>query len=243
MPKRNTGLTVLQRAICALEAVAANPGSTTGVIAAKTGLPASSVSRILATWRERGYVDQDGSRGTWTLGPRCLALSASSREGILVRNIEPILRRLHERNGYGITLAVRRGIHRISLIQFGPDGSSKDVFQKNLDLVTTATGRLLLSMAPSQQRRRLCQQLGLPASSWPQAVTDRELVDILNEIALKGHCEVRTASWWAAAIMIQSPNDEHLAVGVYLPRSRETEGPSAYSALRKTVKLIQKSLS
>ncbi|MFM2091842.1 MAG: hypothetical protein RLZZ127_2331 [Planctomycetota bacterium] len=216
MGRRTATLSTLRRAVRVLEAVAGHPDASTSALAVEVGMPPSSVSRILTVWRERGYVDQAGRRAAWRLGPRCLALGLSGRSGDLVLAAEPSLRRLHERWGCGIVLAVRRGIHRINVISFTPRPGTRSVVVESDDLVDTATGRLLLAAEPRRLRRTLCSELGLPGTAWPQAVDTRELEEQLDEIAADGRCEVRTRSWWAMARLVPGPQGP-TAVGAYLP--------------------------
>ncbi len=222
----------LVRAVRLLKAVAIGPAST-GELSATTGLPPATVSRLLAAWRDLGFVDQDGPRSRWSQGPQPLALALNSRCARLARCLGPALGRFARKHRCGVALSLRRGVQRVNIIRIQPASLRSEFLVEQDDLVRTASGRLFLAMASAAQRRRLCDAVGLPGPAWPQAVDARELAEQLRGIAAEGRCEVELPEWWAIACALPAPWGEILAMGAYLPREDRASRPRVRDALRR----------
>jgi DNA-binding IclR family transcriptional regulator len=231
-PPHESGDPHLVRAVRLLRAVAAGP-ATTGALAAATGLPPATASRLLAAWRDLGFVDQDGPRSRWNLGPQPCALALNSRYARIARNLEPALNQFARRHGCGVALSLRRGLQRINIIRVQPASLHSELLVEQDDLVRAASGRLFLALAPPAQRRRLCAACGLPGPAWPQAVDTRELMELLRAIAAERRCEVELPEWWAIACALPAPWGETLAMGAYLPRTQRDLRQGIRTALKK----------
>jgi DNA-binding IclR family transcriptional regulator len=104
------GVTSVARAIDILEALAgaADGELTLAEIAARTGLPTSTVHRIVQTLREAQFVSSVGGGGGLRLGPALARLAAVSRSR-LVPMVRPFLEQLSRQLDEGASLAVLDG--------------------------------------------------------------------------------------------------------------------------------------
>ena len=68
----------VERALTLLETIAKQPAAQRSLreLASQAGLNSSTASRLLATLVSTGYVEQNGHKGAYSLGPMAYALSA-----------------------------------------------------------------------------------------------------------------------------------------------------------------------
>ena len=74
-------MSVLERSTMILDMLSHYPGKTLTVreIADSTGIPNATCCRLLQQLRELGWVDQNGQRANYRLGPRSFALGGGER--------------------------------------------------------------------------------------------------------------------------------------------------------------------
>lgn len=81
-----------------------------GELAAATGLPKATVSKILATFQDHGYLVQDPASRRYRLGPAFLVASRVAEAGLDVARLAgPFLRRVTEVSGETSVLMLRAG--------------------------------------------------------------------------------------------------------------------------------------
>ena len=81
-----------------------------GELAAATGLPKGTISKILATFQEHGYVLQDPVTRRYRLGPAFLVAGRIAEAGLDVARLAvPLLRRVTQISGETSVLMVRAG--------------------------------------------------------------------------------------------------------------------------------------
>lgn len=103
-------------------------------VARRTGLPKSTVHRLLTSLREVGFIDQDHDRERYRLGLRLLGLGS-----IVLANMDlhseatPYVERLIRTSGEGVHLCVFDGHQMATVEHREPDG-------RTADWVTTITG-------------------------------------------------------------------------------------------------------
>ncbi|MEV4116611.1 IclR family transcriptional regulator [Nonomuraea sp. NPDC049695] len=99
--------TAIDKALWVLEALAEHESVTK--IATATGLPKSTIHRILQALAEHGFARPDGSGG-YLPGPKILTLAGRMLTRFdPVRQASPVLARLHEQTGYTVHFAVLNG--------------------------------------------------------------------------------------------------------------------------------------
>ena len=109
-----SGVQSIERAFAVLRALATGPAGVTD-LADRTGLPKSTVSRLLAALEQEGAVAQDGSGGHYRLGPT-LADLAPAAPGVDVAALaRPHLIELTRVTGETSGLAVLEGAEVVYL--------------------------------------------------------------------------------------------------------------------------------
>jgi len=183
---------VLRRASDVIDLLGANPAATFGVheVARAVGLPPASCHRILRELVDLGWADQPGPRKAYRIGPRVWAMTRARgyRPGLMARVRDPA-RRLAERIGRPVLIAVLRGTVRQTLWEYRPDGVADPArqFRESPDLYRTSGGRLLLALADRRRRDAIVDAYGLPdPQAWPGIVSRGELEHELAAIRRRG---------------------------------------------------------
>ncbi|GAA3888976.1 IclR family transcriptional regulator [Leifsonia kafniensis] len=105
----------LHKAISILEALRLSPdGSSARVLAGETGIPKSTVQRLLQSLAETQMVVQDPQRLTYRLGPRTLMLGMAYKQGLdLGRLALPVMVELRNQTNETVGLSVAVGHERM----------------------------------------------------------------------------------------------------------------------------------
>jgi len=164
----------------------------TNELARRTGVNASTVSRLLATLAADGYVDQSPN-GRYRLGIRLVQLGNAVGDRLDLRELaQPVLHELVEQVGETATLSVQ-GEHEAVTVDFARSPSSvQGVAQIGRPSVAhaTATGKVMLAfgnttLPPGPLRRYTTRTIADPRllaraierarrSGWADAVGERE---------------------------------------------------------------------
>jgi len=108
----------LTRALSLLQAVgsAGAGGASLSWLHRRTGLPKSSIHRILADLRGAGWIDQDGGNGAYHLGFQARVIGELARRRFPLAEIARLaLARIAERTGQTTILSVRQGFDAVCL--------------------------------------------------------------------------------------------------------------------------------
>src|SRR4051794_20436839 len=182
------GVQSLERAFQLLELMAEGEGEVSlSRLAERSGMPVSSIHRLVRTLLARGYVRQLPSR-RYVLGPRLIHLGdmASRALGAFAR---PHLARLVDAVGETANLAVLDGDRVVYAAQV-PSRHSMRMFTevgRRVHLHCTGVGKVLLSQLPPETARELLVRGGMPSRT-PLTVTDPdELMARLPKIAAQGY--------------------------------------------------------
>jgi IclR family transcriptional regulator, acetate operon repressor len=138
---------------------------TTSGIARSTGLPSSTVHRILQDLVAVGWAREDGSHG-YLLGARLLALAGRATDQVsLVRVAHPTLQELSDRTGHAVHFAVRTGDEAVYVDKI--EGSRAYQMRSRVGLAIplhcTAIGKALLAAMPEAEARAVLGRAGMPA--------------------------------------------------------------------------------
>jgi DNA-binding IclR family transcriptional regulator len=142
-------LASVDRALSLLDALADLPsGARVGELARRTSINPSTVSRLLGTLMDRGFVDRDDDTGRYRLGLRLVAYADAVLAGLDVRAIaRPHLERLVAQTGETATLSVP-GETQPFTIDFVPSpsnvASGAELGRPNITHATV-TGKLMLA--------------------------------------------------------------------------------------------------
>ncbi|MEM8840284.1 MAG: IclR family transcriptional regulator [Pseudomonadota bacterium] len=163
---------------------------TTQEIAARTGLPKPTVSRLTYTLTELGYLIASPSAGTYRLGPGVLALGYAMLAGIELRErARPLMVELARRAEITVALGAR---DRLSVVYLEVARGSQTIALSRtvgarLPIQSTAMGRAILASLPDAERDYLLRALQDRAPAELPA-TKRGIDDARRSIAERGFC-------------------------------------------------------
>jgi IclR family acetate operon transcriptional repressor len=175
----------VQRAIAVLDALA-DGGAELGTneIARRTGINASSISRLLSTLTDTGLVQHLPSTGRYRLGVRILQLASAARENLDLRAVaRPLLEELAELSGETVTLSLP-GEHDVLTVDFVQSTRSvRSVAEigRNSIAHATAAGKVFLASGGHLPEGDL-------AAFTDASITDRRvLAAAVDQIADQGY--------------------------------------------------------
>jgi len=159
-------------------------------IAARTGLPKPTITRLTHTLTELGYLVSSTRSGTFQLGPGVLALGYAMLASIELRErARPAMEELAKQASVTVALGARDRLAVVYLeVARGPQiiTISRHVGER-LPIQSTSMGRAILASLPPAERDYLLRALGERVPEQAQAI--REGVDrAREEIAERGFC-------------------------------------------------------
>ncbi len=160
-----------------------------GEIAKKTGIPKSTVHRIIASLSEWNVIRQNSVSGKYGLGLRLFELGSIVLSQMSLRKEAlPFLKKLSDDVGMTVHLVVRDGSHAIYIEKIEPPGSmvSYSRVGKQLPLHCTAVGKVLLADLSRDEIEKLLEH-GLPAKTPNTIITIDELFDCLERVRSGGY--------------------------------------------------------
>jgi IclR family acetate operon transcriptional repressor len=163
-------IAAVERAVALLDALAAgDPDLGTNELARRTGINASTVSRLLATLIDGGLVEHVPSTGRYRLGPRLLTLGNAVTARLDVREIaRPHLVSLATRTGETVTLSAPGD----------PDAITVDFVQSPSSVQSVAQlGRPSVAHATAAGKVALAFGALSPPSGPLIAYTERTIID------------------------------------------------------------------
>lgn len=179
----------VQRAIAVLEVLAhAGPELGTNELARRTGINASTVSRLLATLDEGHLVARQPDTGRYRLGVGVMALAGAARQSFDLRSIaHPLLEELAELTGETISLSIpsRRDVITVDFVQSGHSVRSVAEIGRNSIAHATAVGKVNLAWGGELPDGQL------------RSYTDRTIVD--RDTLATHLTEVRERGWATAS--------------------------------------------
>jgi DNA-binding IclR family transcriptional regulator len=180
----------IERAFAALRAVRATEGSA-GVseIARATGLPKSTVSRLLTALEEVGAVQRIDPTGGYVIGPGLVTLTNEGTGFGSLRDVaRPYLRELTDRLGESSGLTVADGDSALYVDHVSSDGSvrTRDWTGTRFPFHTLAGGLALLMTWSDRSVDRFAD-LGLESFSTETVTTRRDLETKLTNARRDGY--------------------------------------------------------
>ncbi|WP_296703689.1 IclR family transcriptional regulator [Thiocapsa sp. UBA6158] len=157
---------VIDRAAALLDAIArySEPVSLK-ILAAETGLHASTAHRILASLIQNRFVEKDAV-GRYRLGLRLLQLGVRLHANVDVRAIaRPVMEALRDRLGETVNLTIREGDAVVYIEKATPNRMIhvQQLVGSRAPLHVTAVGKLMLGAAGEESIRAYAARTNLPA--------------------------------------------------------------------------------
>jgi IclR family transcriptional regulator, acetate operon repressor len=146
----------VDRAVTALEVVAARGEVGITELAEELGVHKSTASRLVAALARRGMLEQQGDRGRISLGFGVVRLAASATGRMdLARLGQPTCQQLAEEVGETVNLAVHDGEAAINVAQeFGTSSvTTRNWVGRRTPLHATSAGKVLLAYMGDAERR------------------------------------------------------------------------------------------
>ena len=159
-------------------------------VAQMSGLPKSTVTRLIHTLTTLDYLSYLPDSGKYRLGPAMLTLNTTPREQIDVREIaRPLMQELAASTGAQVALVTRDQLSVLYLETFR--GQSLVTLNLNvgsrIPLAVTAGGRAYLAGLPAPERANLLERLrSLDEHAW--LTLEPKIRASLNEYADTGCC-------------------------------------------------------
>lgn len=140
-----------------------------GELAKQVGLNKSQVSKILKTYRDYGFVEQDAATQKYSVGLNAFALGNNYVNAYpLSRDALPVMRKLVDETGHSAVLSVLHGSDIIHLLavegRLFIDGRWR--VGRFMPYHSTSAGKLLLAFGPRADRR--AAQNPRPAAHHPE---------------------------------------------------------------------------
>ena len=188
MGGQGDGVQSLERAFTLLELMAEAGGEVPlSRLAIGSGLPLSTIHRLIRTLVARGYVRQLPSR-RYVLGPRLIHLGESAERALGTWAL-PHLTDLVDGTGETANMAMLDG-DRVVYVAQVPSRHSMRMFTevgRRVHLHCTGVGKALLAQLPRETARELVERAGMPRLT-PRTVTDPdELMAEIEQISRRGY--------------------------------------------------------
>lgn len=161
MAPRTQGTQTLLRGLQVLEAMARQDQATgVGELSRITGLPKSTVQRLLRTLEQAGWAQSASDPVTrWQIGPRIVSVARSSMAYTSIQQAAaPHLARLGEQTGETIHLAVPDAGNRLVLIDRVDSVHAVRTFNAigaSMALHTSSSGKAFLARLPDDEARQI----------------------------------------------------------------------------------------
>ncbi|MGY0234371.1 IclR family transcriptional regulator [Longispora urticae] len=152
----------IAKAVAVLEALAGH--RRVSQLARATGLPVSTVHRILQEFVALGWV-RDGDEHEYLLGPAVLRLAGrAGDDSDLARAARPALHALCEQSGYTVHFGVRQGDEAVYVDKLDGRGAygMRSRVGATFPLHSTAIGKAILAALPDREMRAIISRTGLP---------------------------------------------------------------------------------
>jgi len=179
--KNKTSAPALERGIDIVELLASSEGPLSfSEILSALGIPRASLVRILDTLRERGIIYKMEDNGHYRLGMKLLYLGYRLKDKINLRSVAwPLMQRLADQIRETVELSVLDRDQLVLIEQI--EGAGEVRIYSRIGgaypyFHAVSVGKLYLAHMDSAKRKRVLDQVGLPAVT-PWTITDREILE------------------------------------------------------------------
>lgn len=242
---------VLKKAFDILEFIAQDPERPRGLgeISRKSGINQATCAHIVKTMVNCNYLEQLAPKKGYILGPMAYYIARNGQyRKDLVRIAEPYLMKLAEELQETVLISTLKQNKKFVLYQI--EGSQALQIRSDLlpfdDVYQTATGRLLLANASTEELNLFIMQKGLPGDVWPEIEGMDSLKAELKKIRKDGTVIVTSKPQIVQlAFPITEDGRVIAALGIFLPEFRFTGShkQSIVVKAKDAVKAINSKLS
>lgn len=173
-----------------------------GELAEQVGLHKSQVSKILKTFRDYDFLEQDAATQKYSVGLNAFALGNNYVNAYpLSRNALPVMRKLVDETGHTATLSIMHNSNVIHLLavegRMFIDGRWR--VGRWMPYHTTAAGKLLLAFGPPERIDLLLKTRGLPRITPNTVTNERQFRAALRKARATGISVTRSETYAASA--------------------------------------------
>ena len=202
--EKHQPIQVVDRTLDLLELLAAadSPVSTT-VIAGKLNISVQSANNLLRVLFRRGYVSQDQARH-YRPGPQlCIFGDATVRWKRLREEMEPVLKSLNRKSGFGTFAGVLENDRLYCCAHILPGGDPAPLTRQSWteELHSTAAGRVLLASLSPRERKKLFARTTRRRMTRKTVMDPAELEKICLTVRETGYAEVKEESLYGVCSM------------------------------------------
>ena len=206
--EKQSGVQSLRRALSILDVFSLEqPQLTIAEICAQVKLPRPTVTRLMQTLLDEGYIVRHAESRKFTLGVKLCRLGAIAQRSRELKEVAlPLLRELRDRFGETAYIDVVEGLERHCILSVEGNQSVRIVVpvgQRSL-LHAGADGRVLLAFQPEETLKELIKRNGLIAKT-NRTITDPEVLKVeLARIREQGYA-VSYGEWVLGSVAISAP--------------------------------------
>ena len=186
-------------------------------LAARTGLPKPTVSRLTYTLTELGYLNYNKEFGKYELGTSVLALGYAALANFDIRQVvRPHLRTLSEANNVGAGLTTPNGLSMVYIEYSSPPTlvTLRIDVGLRLPMIETASGLAYLSALDDVERQRFIHKLrARHTTEWPEL--ENRLNKARDELATTGFC-IKIGAWDPDVNAVATPFVSPDGGGIYV---------------------------
>ncbi len=241
---RDYSVPAIHRAVQVIELLAAShSGFSLAEVSRQTGIPKSSLFRILAALEQHSIVLQDRDRKIFRLGMKLLDWGNAALEKIDLKTIvhPHLIRMAHEtRESYYLTILDG---HEVIIIDRADNPEMWSIVARlgaRSPVHATASGQVLIADLPEETLDRIIDQSGLKKFTARTITSDVRLKKRLREIVRDGHA-VADAEYKPDLCAISVPIHDHngkvvaaLMTGIQSERKKKEE------AIARIVRILKK---
>jgi IclR family acetate operon transcriptional repressor len=181
-----TRATAVAKVVRVVEALTEHSG--VSEISRSTGLPTSTVHRIIQELVSLGWVRGDGDHG-YLPGAGLLTLSAQASSDAAMSVVAPILEQLRDATTHTVHFALRQADQAVYVAKF--EGRRAYEMRSRVGLAIpmhcTGIGKALLAALPEAEVRAILARSGMPSLT-PRTITEPDaMVEHLRVVARRGY--------------------------------------------------------
>ncbi len=241
---RDYSVPAIHRAVQVIELLAAShSGFSLADVSRQTGIPKSSLFRILAALEQHSIVLQDHDRKIFRLGMKLLDWGNAALEKIDLKTIvhPHLIRMAHEtRESYYLTILDG---HEVIIIDRADNPEMWSIVARlgaRSPVHATASGQVLIADLPEETLDRMIEQSGLKRFTAKTITSDTRLKKRLREIVRDGY-SVADAEYKPDLCAISVPIYDHNAkVVAALMTGIQSERKKKEEAIARIVRILKK---
>ena len=189
-PKRKYQITALQRGLQVLQLFTQAPRGLTAMQVAKlSGLPVSTVHRLLVNLENTGFLNCSAD-GIYHLGLACFAIGQAALGQLDIRRLSlPYLLELNQQTRETIHLTVRHGLSAVYVEKIDSPEQLRihSRIGAAVPLYCTAVGKVMLAYMPDEEREQILRQVELRRITANTIGSLQELQNELQRVRKNGY--------------------------------------------------------